>query len=76
MISSRFFEDEPDKICSDLSEKGPKGRFLRPISSKITLAKEKEKKKEGAKGKKGGEEKKKTRVTLLVFIMATLAVTA
>ena len=32
---------------------------MRPISSKITLAKEKEKKKEGAKGKKGGEEKKK-----------------
>lgn len=47
---------------------------MRPISSKITLGKEKEKRKEREKEKKGGEEKK--RVTLLVFIMTTLAVTA
>ena len=40
---------------------------MRPISSKITLAKEKEKKKEGAKGKKGGEEKKKNKGCTLSF---------
>ena len=59
IISSRFFENEPDKICIDLSEKRPKGRVLRPIRSNITLAKEKEREKERAKGNKGGEEKKK-----------------
>ena len=26
-ISSRFFENEPNGICSHLSEKGSKGRF-------------------------------------------------
>ena len=48
---------------------------MRPIRSNITLAKEKEREKEREKGKKGREEKK-TRVALLVFIMATLSATA
>ena len=48
-----------------------KAGFLRPISSKIIVTKEKkkEKKKERGKGKDGGE-KKKAMVALLVFIIA------
>ena len=42
ITSGRFFENEPSEICSHLRDKGPKGRILCAISSKITLAKEKE----------------------------------
>ena len=74
-ISSRFFENEPNEICSHFSEKGPKAAFfiLRPRSSKITPAKEKERRKKRAKRRKVGDEKK-AMVTLLVFIVATLAI--
>ena len=56
-ISNRFFENGPSEIYSHLSEKGPKGRFLRRKDSKITLAKEKERKKEieGARTEKKGK---------------------
>jgi len=68
-ISSRFFENQPDKICSHLSEKASKGRFLKPekLQNHINEGKRKEKKKEL------GEEKK-AMVALLVFIMATLEI--
>ena len=52
-LSTRFYENEPNEICSYLSEKASKGRFLLPISSKITPV----------KGKKG--EKQRARNTLL-----------
>ena len=29
-ISNRFFENQPNEICSHLSEKASKGRFLEP----------------------------------------------
>ena len=29
-ISSQFFENQPNEICSHLSEKVSKGRFLKP----------------------------------------------
>ena len=36
ITSGRFFENEPSEICSHLRDKGPKGRILCAISSKIT----------------------------------------
>ena len=47
-ISSRFFENQPDEICSHLSEKASKGRFLTPeiLQSHRNEGKGKEKKKE------------------------------
>ena len=62
-ISRRFFENQPNKICSPLSEKASKGRFREPekLQNHINEGKGKEKKKER------GEEKK-AMVALLVFI--------
>lgn len=42
ITSGRFFENDPSEVCCHLRDKGPKGRILRVISSKITPAKEKE----------------------------------
>ena len=66
-ISSRFFENQPNEICSHLSEKASKGRFLKPekLQNHSNEGKGKEKKKER------GEEKKAV-VALLVFTIATL----
>ena len=66
-ISSRYFEKQPNKICSHLSEKASKGRFLNSekLQNHVNKGKGKEKKKER------GEEKK-AMGALLVFIMATL----
>ena len=68
-ISRRFFENQPNKICSPLSEKASKRRFREPekLQNHINEGKGKEKKKEQ------GEEKK-AMVALLVFIMATLTI--
>ena len=65
-ISNRFFEKQPNKICSHLSEKASKGRFLNSekLQNHVNEGKGKEKKKER------GEEKKAISA-LLVFIMAT-----
>ena len=52
-ISSRFFENQPNEICSHLSKKPSKGWF--PISSKITPMKEKE----GRKRKSEEEERRR-----------------
>ena len=66
-IPSRFFENQPNEICSHLSEKASKGMFLKPekLLSHSNEGKGKEKKKER------GEEKT-AMVTLLVLIIATL----
>ena len=69
-ISNRFFENQPNKICSHLSEKASKGRFLNP--EKLQNHKNEGKRKEKRNSEEQGEEKKKTMVALLVFIMATL----
>ena len=57
-MSSRFFEDQPREICSHLSKKEPKGRFLKPekLQNHSNKGKGKEKKKERGEGK---EEKRK-----------------
>ena len=55
---SRFFENQPNEICSHLSEKASKGRFLKPekLQNHSNEGKGKEKKKERGEGK---EEKRK-----------------
>ena len=64
-------ENQPNEICSHLSEN--KAGFLGPISSKVTVMKEKEKRE-----RKSEEEERRRReksmVALLVFIMATLKI--
>ena len=44
-MSNQFFENEPQVIRSHLSKKGSKAIFLRPITSKNTPEKKKEKEK-------------------------------
>ena len=68
-ISKRFLENRPNEICSHLTEKASKGRFLKPENgSKITVTKEKgtEKKKERRR-RSGKEEKKKSNGCTLSF---------
>ena len=59
-ISIRFFENQPNEICSHLCEKASKGMFLKleKLQNHNNEEKGKEKKKERGKGK---EEKKKNR---------------
>ena len=64
-ISSQFFENQPNEICSHLSEKVSKGRFLKPKKLQNHSDEGKEKK-ERAGRRKGGEEKK-AMVALIVF---------
>ena len=63
---SRFFENQPNEICSHLSEKASKGRFLKPekLQNHSNEGKGKEKKKERGEGK---EEKKKSNGYTLSF---------
>ena len=63
---SRFFENQPNEICSHLSEKASKGRFLKPekLQNHSNEGKGKEKKKERGEGK---EEKKKSNDYTLSF---------
>ena len=58
-MSSRFFEYQPNEICSHLKEKASKGTFLKPdkIQNHSNKGKGKETKKERGKEKK--EKRKK-----------------
>ena len=56
--SSRFFENQPNKICNHLNEKASKGSFLGPINSKITLTKEKERRKRKSEEEERGRREK------------------
>ena len=53
-ISNWFSENQPNEICSHLSEKASKGRFLKPekLQNHSNEGKGKEKKKERGEGKK------------------------
>ena len=53
-ISSRFFENQPNDICSRFSIKASKGR-----RSKVTVTKEKERRKRKSKEKEKRRRKKK-----------------
>ena len=71
-MSSQFFENEPRKICSHLSERRSKGISFVPDKLEKHTRKEKGKGEiERARGKRGGSEKKGM-VALLAFILATL----
>ena len=67
-------ENQPNEICSHLSEKASKGTFLKPekLQNHSNERKGKEKKKERGEGKE--EKKKKAMVALLVFTIATLEI--
>ena len=67
-MSSRFFEYQPNEICSHLKEKASKGTFLKPekIQNHSNKGKGRRKRKEG--------EEKKAMIALLVFKIATLAI--
>ena len=62
-------ENQPNEICSHLTEKASKGRFLKPENgSKITVTKEKERRKrKSEETRKGGEEKKSNGCTLSFY---------
>ena len=56
-MSGRFFENQPNEICSHLSEKASKGRFLKP--EELQNHSKEGKRKEITKERGEGKEKKK-----------------
>ena len=70
-MSNRFLENQPNEICSHLTEKASKGSFLKPENgSKIRVTREKERRKRKSEEIRKGGEEKKTMFALLVFIMS------
>ena len=69
-IYSHFFKNQPNEICSHLSEKASKVGFFKPekLQSHSNEGKREEGKKKRREGKEG---KKKAMPALLVFIIAT-----
>ena len=67
-----YLENQPNEICSHLTEKASKGRFLKPekLQNHSNEGKGKEKEEERGEGKE--EKKKKAMVALLVFLFALL----
>ena len=72
IISSWMFQNQPNEICSHLSEKGSKGRFLKADKLQITVTKEKERRKLKEWGEGKEDKRKKAMAALLAFIIATL----
>ena len=70
---SHFFENQPNEICSYLSEKTSKGRFLKPkkLQNHSKKGKGKEKKKEQGEEK---EEKRKTQWLHSFVVIAILVI--
>ena len=68
-MSSRFFENQPNEICSHFREKASIGTFLRPKKPQnhSKEGKGKEKKKEQGEGKEEIEEKKSNCFTLSFY---------
>ena len=59
-ICNLFIENQPNEICSHLSEKVSKGRFLKSENgSKITVTKEKERRKRNSDEKERRRREKK-----------------
>ena len=76
-ISNRFFENQPNEICSHLSEKASqKGRFLKlqKLQNHSNERKGEEKKKEREEKERRRGEKSNGKIALLVYIMATLEI--
>ena len=74
-IVSRFVDNQPNEICSHLSEKASKGRFLNHEKFQNHTNEGKGKKKKPERGEGKEEKKKKTMVALLVFIIETFSIT-
>ena len=70
-VSSRFFESEPNEIYSHVSEKGQKAGFFAPKISRITISREKERRKIKSEEDERRRREKSNGCTLR-FIMATL----
>ena len=68
-LSSRFFENQPNEICSHLSVKASKGRFLNPEK----FQNHSNEGKGDEKNKERGEEKI-AMVAILGFMIATLEI--
>ena len=81
-MSSRFFENQPNEICSHLSEKASKGKFLKPekLQNHSNEGKGQQKKKERGEEEEEEEEEEAeaeaaaAMVSLLVYIIATLEI--
>ena len=73
-ISNFFFENQPNDICSHLSEKVSKGRFLKSemFQNYRNEGNRKEKKKQRGEGKE--EKRRKAMAALVGFIIATLEI--
>ena len=66
-MSSRFFENQPNEICSHLRDKASKGTFLKPEKLQNHSNEEKGKEKRKSEEKERRRRKKKAMVALLVF---------
>ena len=64
-LSSRFFENQPNEICSHLSEKASKGMFHKP--KKLIVTKEKEKRKRKSEEKERRRRKTSNGCTLSFY---------
>ena len=56
---NRFFENQPNEICSHLRENASKGRFLKLDELQMTVTKEKERRKRKSEEKERGRREKK-----------------
>ena len=65
-MSSRFFENQPNGICHQLSKKTG---FLGQISSKITLTREKERRKRNSKEEERRRREKGNDCTLSCYLV-------
>ena len=65
-MSSRFFENQPNEICSHFREKASIGTFLRPKKPQ-NHSKEGKGEKERARRRKGGDRRKKSNCFTLSF---------
>ena len=72
MVSSRFFESEPNEIYSHVSEKGQKAGFLRQKYQESQYRGKRKGEKERARRTKGLRRREKRNGCTLRFIMATL----
>ena len=63
-----YLENQPNEICSHLTEKASKGRFLKPENgSKIIVTKEKERRKRKSEEKERRRRKKSNGCTLSFY---------
>ena len=72
IISNPFFENQPNEICSYLSKKASKGRFLKSEKLQIHSNEGKGEEKKKDRGERKKKRRKKSNSCTLRFIIATL----